>query len=223
MRMAGLRHVAGLYARIVVPSPTPAFSLRLSARRVVGYAAMEEACKTLARRLGKTVHVSPLRMRLARLQEQFPCKGCATIEDWFVRVANARGARVVVPPSDDASSFVAPPECVFSNEELVVAICQANCLDRPQMLRLAAQLVSRGAVDTDRLRLVADRERAQPVLAELAKLALRIDPGHAVWQRIRALYVNIPPLHEPLLHWTRLAEPVMGRGRCNAEGWRLVA
>jgi hypothetical protein len=185
--------------------------------------AMSTVETTLARRLGKTVHASPLRFHLDQLRQRFPAAGAACLEDWLIRVANARGARAVEPPVEVEAGFLAPATDVLPNEDLVVAICQPNCLDRPQMLRLAAQLVSRRAVDPKRLRLVAERERAEPVLAELARLALRIDPTHDVWQRILADFQHAPPPREPLLHWTRLAVPVPHNGRCNAAAWRLVA
>jgi len=177
----------------------------------------------LAERLQKTVHVSPLRYRIEQLRREFPCEQAACIEDWLVLVANGRGTRVVVPAFEPAGPFTPPPLSVFSNEDLVTAICQLNCLDRPQMLRLAAQLISRGAIDVEKLRLPAERERAEPVLAELSRLALRVAPDHEAWKRVHDLFVDQPPLREPLLHWTRLAEPVMKDGRCNAASWRLVA
>ena len=53
-------------------------------------------------------------------------------------------------------------------------------LDRPQMLRLAAQLISRGAVDFEELAAVAVRERVGFILAELARNACRVDPEHVI-------------------------------------------
>lgn len=182
-----------------------------------------QAQGTLGERLKKTVHVSPLRFRMERLRAEFPCEDARCIEDWLVLVANARGARVIVPASQPVCPFTAPPEDRLSNADLVVAICQLDGLDRPQMLRLAAQLVSRGSVDARDLRLPAERERVEPVLAELSRQALRVEPDHEGWRRVHALFADEPPLREPLLHWTRLAEPVMRDGRCNAESWKLMA
>jgi hypothetical protein len=186
-------------------------------------AGMRERETTLADRLGKTVHVSPLRFRLLRLTAAYPSPGAACLEDWLVDVANARGARVVTRPHPPSACFVPPSETALSNEELVVAICQLQCLDRPQMLRLAAQLVSRDAVDIRRLVNLALRERVGVVLAELARQALRIDPVHAGWSSILETFRRERPPSEPLLHWTRLAEPIMRDGRCHAAGWKLVA
>lgn len=175
----------------------------------------------LAKRLGVTTHVSPLRIKLQCLRRQFPSEGAECLEDWLVDVANARGARIVT--RDGGNTFIPPPLELLTNEELVTGICQLQCLDRPQMLRLAAQLISRQAVHLDELRLLARRERIEPVLGELARQALRVEPDHVLW---RALAESFPPrvkLRSPILHWTRLATPVMAKGRCNAETWKLVA
>jgi hypothetical protein len=177
----------------------------------------------LAQRLGLTVHVSPLRRRLQRLSEGLPAPDAACLEDWLLEVANARGARVVFRPRPPGKAFVAPSCTALSNEELVVGICQLQSLDRPQLLRVAAQLVSRQAVDAVRLVQVAVRERAEVVLAELARQALRVDPNHAAWRTLQQRLKTSGPTREPILHWTRLAEPVPTRRGCNAACWRLVA
>jgi hypothetical protein len=112
---------------------------------------------------------------------------------------------------------------VLPDEELAVALCQPNCLDRPQILRLAAQIVSRGSVDVNRLCLVAVRERAEPVLAELSRQALIVEPAHAGWGAVHEAFAGQAGLRAPILHWSRLAQPIMAGGKCNAERWELVA
>jgi len=184
---------------------------------------MQKNEQILAQRLGMTVHVSPLRMKLRRLYLAFPSPSARDIEDWLIDVANERGARVVFRDSRPLHERVDIPEERLSQEELVVAICQLQCLDRPQMLRLAAQFISREVVNVDRLCLIARRERVGPVLAELAKQALRVDAKHRTWRQLAERFATEKPLRDSLLHWTRLAEPVMKNGRCNAEAWKLVA
>lgn len=138
-------------------------------------------------------------------------------------VAHARGARVVCRMDVDAANFMAPSPDVFPNEELVVAICALCREDQPQRLRLAAQLVSRGAVNVDRLILMARRERTDVVLGELARQALKVEPGHEVWRRIAAAFPSRRALRSPVAHWQRLAWPVMKTGcRANAQRWELV-
>ena len=177
----------------------------------------------LADRLGQTVHVSPLRFKLERLRCAYPSDGAKELEDWLVDVANARGARIVERNPPVSPGFTPPGTETLSHEELVAAICQTQCLDRPQMLRLAAQLISRGAADVSALRLVAERERVGRILGELARQALKVDREHGAWRAVLEAFGSEPPLREPILHWTRLAEPVMKDGRCNAAAWRLVA
>lgn len=169
-----------------------------------------------------TTHVSALRLKLQRLQKRYPSGSARCLEDWLLDVANARGAQVVVRAQEPDPNFRPPPLEELSNEELVVAICQPQALDRPQMLRLAAQLVSREAVAASRLCLMAERERAELVLGELAWQALRVDSQHKLW-RILAERFPRRDLRSPILHWTRLAEPVMEKGQSRPRGWRLAA
>ncbi len=137
-------------------------------------------------------------------------------------VAHSRGARVVRRMEGACEGFAAPSPDVFPNEELVVAMCELERVDQPQRLRLAAQLVSRGAVNVQRLLLLARRERADVVLGELARQALKVEPGHEVWQRIAAAFSSSRTLRSPVAHWQRLAWPVMDKHRVNAQRWELV-
>jgi len=184
---------------------------------------MTTACSTLAQRLGVTVHVSPLRFRLVRLMREFPSSGAQCLEDWLLDVANARGARFVTrwPPADP--EFMPPPRAILSNEELVVAVCQPHNLDRPQMLRAAAQLVSMQAVKAEILLATARRERAELVLAELARQATRVAPKHPIWCTLTKALSRVAPPRDPILHWTRLAVPVPNKQGYNATGWKLVS
>lgn len=153
----------------------------------------------------------------------YPSAGAQCLEDWLLDVINARGARFVTRWPPASPDFVPPPLSLLSNEELVVAICQPNNQDRPQMLRAAAQLVSMQAVNADTLLAAARRERAELVLAELSRQAIRVAPEHFVWQRIHQALSKTPPLSSPLLHWTRLAVPVPDDRGCNAKYWKLVS
>src|SRR5207244_12528738 len=94
---------------------------------------------TLAKRLGRTCHVSPLRMKLARLWSRKP--GLAEVlEDWLVDVANSRGARIVT--SRTPANFVNGPDSnELTNEEVVVGLLLPKNRDRPQLFRLSAQLI----------------------------------------------------------------------------------
>jgi hypothetical protein len=178
---------------------------------------------TLAKRLGVTVHVSPLRIRLRTFQSAWPSADAACIEDWLLDVANAREARVVVRGHEQDITFAAPPLDVLPNEELVVAICQLQSLDRPQMLRVAAQLISRQVVSGQRLISLARQERAELVLGAMARQALRVDPDHPMWRHLAESFRHTPVARDPIIHWTRMSVPVPTARGCNAASWRLVA
>ncbi len=177
----------------------------------------------LAERLGLTYHVSPLRYKIKALSEKYPADHSDCIEDWLIDVSNSRGACIVFRPNNKIKKFNAPTVAQLTNEELIVSICQLQCLDYPQMIRLAAQLISRGEITLKSLFLIAERERVEPVLKELANQALKVDKNHSVWKKIHEKYKDVRPLKDSLLHWTRLAEPVMKDGMVNASHWRLVS
>lgn len=175
---------------------------------------------TLAGRLGVTVHVSGLDFRLNQLMARHNAQGAACPEDWLVDVANARGATVVCRRADLAG-FKGPSMTELTNEELVVALCRLQALDRPQILRLAGQLISRGVCDPAVLAHKAKLERVEPVLREMALQALRVEPDNEIWQD---LFRRLPEssLPDSIIHWSRLAWPVMTSKGCNAEKWVLV-
>ncbi|MEI7437972.1 MAG: hypothetical protein WCL16_14295 [bacterium] len=178
---------------------------------------------TLGARLGLTVHVSAFRIRLEALRKRYPSTTAAALEDWLLDVANRRGARIVVREPPAPENFTPPLYQELTQEELVVAICQLQGQDRPQLLRLAAQFISRGELDFAALALVARRERVGSVLAAMAKEALKVSPGHPCWSFLAKFFATASLPHDVVMHWTRLAEPVMAHGRVNAAGWRLVA
>ena len=184
---------------------------------------MMPGCSTLAQRLGVTVHVSPLRVRLAKIMREFPSAGAQCLEDWLLDVANARGAWFVTRWPSASPDFTPPVLTTLNNEELVAAICQPNNLDRPQMLRAAAQLVSMQAVNGDVLLATSHRERADLVLAELARQAVHVAPDHLVWRKICHSLSGLPTPRSPIMHWTRLAVPIPDKRGCNAISWKLVA
>jgi hypothetical protein len=176
---------------------------------------------TLAKRLGRTCHVSPLRMKLVRLWKRNP-GSAKVLEDWLVDLANGRGARIVT--RDAGNNLVNRPDLnELTNEELVIGILLPQNRDRPQMLRLAAQLISQKAVDFRELAWLATRERVGFVLAELARQACKVEPSHPLWRRIRTRFASERSPRSPLAHYTRLAQPVMRSGRVNAEKWVLVS
>lgn len=161
-------------------------------------------------------------MKLLRLWQRQP-GDAAELEDWLVDLANTRGARIVTRNPPPRLPFSQPSEADLTTAELVIGLLLPQNLDRPQMLRLAAQCISAGAMGLPELKSIAVQERVGALLAALAAQALRVEPEHALWQGIADAFRGTPTLREPLLHYTRLAEPVPVNGRVNAQSWRLVA
>lgn len=178
--------------------------------------------KTLADRMGIPIHQSPIRFKIRRLMKQFDAGDKIALEDWLVDLANQRGATVVFrEKAVRPETWPAPEE--LTNEELVVALCQLNCADRPQLLRLPAQLISRNQLDKNLLLRKATRERASRVLKAIASQALVVEPHHPAWQFIAQALQHEKTLPEPVIHWSRLAEPVFAPRSTRLIGWKLVA
>ena len=179
---------------------------------------------SLAARLGLTTNVSPLRMKARRLRVTHVSDTAATLEEWLVDVANARGFRAVFREPGPDASFVPPSREELGDEELVACLCLPSNADQPHILRPAAQMISRGGLDTDVLLRLAQLERLSPIFAALAESALEIDPRHDLWRRLQqACAPAAACLRERPLHKTRLAEPVMAPGKPNAQAWKLIA
>jgi hypothetical protein len=176
---------------------------------------------TLANRLGIAAPASVLLWKARRLRRDFPVESAPGLEAWLVELANSRGfcaiqRRQVPLPSD-------LDEKRFSNAELAVALMHLGLVDEPQVLRLAAQIVSREAVGVEELLILARRESASRVLRNLALQALKAAASHPGWLRIAGELSSETPLRENVIHWTRLAEPVMKPRGLHSGEWRLVA
>ena len=180
-----------------------------------------EKSGSFAERQGISVHVSPLRHTLERIRRSAPMSS-ASLEEWLFGVANHRGATIVQGPLDSRGAGF-PGRAVLEDEQVIIGLLLSELKDAPQMLRPAAQMISRGEVNVDRLLKLAVQERADRTLAELARGALTVDPEHPVWRTIGAVFKDRRPYRRPVLHWTRLASPVMRQGRVNAERWKLVS
>lgn len=174
---------------------------------------------TLAERLGIPAHFSLLQRKLRRLMSLYPMAQPGLLEDWMLEVAKARGVKVV--ERFGGGNPINVPKEELSDEELVVGICLLQNLDRPQWLRAAAELVSRGGLDLKRLKWFAKLERVESVLGELANQALKVDPQHPAWCELALFNEGRKPLRDSLLHWTRIAEPVPQSRRVGVKEWVL--
>jgi hypothetical protein len=177
---------------------------------------------TLGKRLGVITHISPLRMKVVRLMRQYPAPGKQPLpEDWLVDVAISRGLRQFVRDTAEGQPFTPPSADEFPLHELIVALCYTGGLDRPQMVRMAGLLISRFDVDLRALKQLAVMERVELVIAELARAALRCDPQHPRWRDLEETFSQQPAPRSPVIHWSRLAEPITGPFH-RIEGWRLA-
>ena len=138
-------------------------------------------------------------------------------------VANARGARIVTRDDDAYPRMSRPDFTALTNEELVAGLLLPQNRDRPQMLRLAGQLISQAKLDLGELIRLAIRERIEYLLAEMAREACKVEPAHPLWFPIRQRFETEKAPRSPLIHFTRLAQPVMKNGRVNAARWVLVS
>ena len=184
---------------------------------------MNPPVATLADRMGVSIHQSPLQFKIRRWLESSGEGMKLDPEDWLVELANRRGGTVVFRQQESPVGTRWPNRDEFQDEELVVALCQLNCVDRPQLLRLPAQFISRGKLDIGVLIRLAKMERAARTLKELSTQALKVEPTHPVWHRISEEFFDEKPFAEPLIHWSRLAEPLFAYGKANPIGWKLVA
>jgi hypothetical protein len=175
---------------------------------------------TRAAALGIPAPVSPLLIRAWKIKRTQAGWAQSSVADWLLALANERGYRAAVP-ARVLPRISDPGLTAFPNEEVAIALMHPSGEDRPRLLRLAAQMISRGGLSGNSLVLLARREGAARILAELARLALCVNPEHADWQQIAAMLRAERPLRVPLLHWTRLAEPVVSRGFVS-DGWRLA-
>jgi len=174
----------------------------------------------LADRLGMTYHRSALLMRIRRLMVDYPT-GATDSLGWLLDVANGRGL-CIVSRSAAGNAANIPGEAILSNEELAAALCLLEHPNEVQPLRVTAQLISAAGVDRAQLERLIVCERIQPVLSSLAQQALKVDPEHSEWKWV-AEVCGAPQRDTPLLHWTRLAEPVPGVLPVASGKWRLVA
>lgn len=141
---------------------------------------------TLAQRLGKTSHVSPLLMKARRL-------GLRTPED-LERLAVRRGLRYYSQPGDEDRLKEDPAiygtgrsdhsEEIFSNEELSIALLSLNWPFSQNRLRMGAAMLAAAGVSADRLVRLARQERCESVLLHIASCGQQVEPQQSFWSRL---------------------------------------
>jgi hypothetical protein len=174
----------------------------------------ESSAPTLAAKLGEIPHVSGLGLRLARLSgagERLP--------EWLLKVAVERGASHYQREFDPS---LPRDRTAIPDEEIGVALCLGGNRYNLDSLRVAAQLLSCSRVNPARLCRLAVRERCEPVLLHIAKIAEKFDPALEPWAFLRT---HLPPRHVPrqdaLPHWSRIVShtPVTAFGGPPRTDW----
>jgi len=151
----------------------------------------------LAKRLGDTVHVSPLLRKLCRIS------GCPEelVGEWLLKCAILRGA---VHYDREFPAGIPPDSAIVSDEEIAVGLCLGQHAYNPAYLRAAAQLLSSSGVDEGRLSRLAVMERVEPVLLYIASIAERFAPEARPWSFLRSqLPCRRSVSCEALPHWSR--------------------
>ena len=151
----------------------------------------------LARRLGDTVHVSPLLRKVCQLS------GCAEdrVGEWLLKCAVRRGASHY---ERDFPGDLPPDNSDLSHEELAVALCLGQHSYNSVFIRAAAQLLSSARSAAPRLARLAVMERVEPVLLHIATAAARFAPEAEPWSYLlRHLPRRRSCSTEALPHWSR--------------------
>ena len=186
---------------------------RMSADRATPTAGAPPAPRTLAQQLGETTAHSPLWQRARRLG--------LSAGDHLLALAVQRGARhyagLAAPAVAQATS------ARFSDLELVVLLLHGRNAFEPFLIRAAAELIRRLALDPARLAFAARRERCQRALAYLAQAGEQHDtPGAYPWGALRAALGPQRPVPPGLLpHWSRFValEGIDRQGRDRGRRW----
>jgi hypothetical protein len=152
---------------------------------------------TLARRLGDTVHVSPLLRNVCRTS------GCSEdhVGEWLLKCAVGRGASHY---ERDFPNNLPPDDAGLSDEELAVALCLGQLPYNSVLVRAAAQLLSSPRTDAPRLARLARMERVEPVLLHIATVATRFSPEAQPWSYLlHHLQPRLTISPNVLPHWSR--------------------
>jgi hypothetical protein len=169
--------------------------------------------RTLAQQLGETAAHTPLWLRARRLG--------LLPRDQLLALAVQRGARHYAGLA--APAVAQSASAAFSDEELVVLLLHGRNAFEPFLIRAAAELIRRLALDPARLAFAARRERCQRALAYLAEAGGRHDtPGAYPWGVLRAALGPQRPVPPGLMpHWSRFValEGIDRQGRDRGRRW----
>lgn len=147
---------------------------------------------TLAKKLGTSVHLSPLIQKAKRLGLVEP----SDLEE----MAIARGLTYYGKTSTRTLDL----ECL-SIEELVIALMSPTLPYSLQRLRMAGALLGAKNLSADRLVKLARMERCESTLRYIAEMAAQVEPMHVFWLSLLERLPASPPAPPDVLpHLTRL-------------------
>jgi len=138
----------------------------------------------IAHSLGGTAHLSPLLRKVRKLGLRTP--------DALLRLAVVRGCHHYAPADFDhiAEAATAPSHDLLGHEELAVAMISAAQEQDPRLIRCAAQLLGAPETSVETLARLACMERCSPLLAYIARHAIKWDASRSdFW---RELLLRIP-------------------------------
>lgn len=184
---------------------------------------MSENKATLAKRLGCTVHISPLEMKLRRMRLKYSNSSGDTLDEWLVDICNARGYYAIFRPGVKVAEYDYPGESELMDEELAASLLLLSRVDEPRILRLASQIISRAEIYPATFSRLVEIERLQRQVKMLARQALKVSPHHSTWASIYKRFQDASDFSDSLIHWTRLAEPQMEPGKVGAKTWNLIS
>jgi hypothetical protein len=151
----------------------------------------------LARRLGDTVHVSPLLHKVCQMSS------CSEdrVGEWLLKCAIGRGANHY---ERDSPADLPPDHPDLRDEELGVALCLGQLPYNSTYIRAAAQLLSSPTIDSHRLARLAEMERVEPILHYIASVAARFAPEAHPWAHLlQHLPQRLACPPDALPHWSR--------------------
>ena len=160
--------------------------------------------QTLAQTLGSTTPVSVLLRKARRL-------GLRSV-DSLVELAISRGCRHY--SSGPATIATPPSQQELGDDELTILLIIGENAYDPVAIRCAGQLARSPRVDPLELVRLAVMEKAERVLAHIARAGIAHDAeGGPFWKTVLDRLPNTPPRNEPNLpHWTRFVS-MPGRQR----------
>jgi hypothetical protein len=150
--------------------------------------------ETLAKKLGTTTHISPLRMKAKR-------HGLVVSGDLHI-LAVQRGCRHYWQGDEPSNELLC--ETLFSNAELALALLSIAAPYDPHSIRCGAAMLSAAGNDPAEIARLAKWERSEQVVRYVAECGQSFEPANAFWSDLlRLLPQTAKPKEGVMPHPTR--------------------